>query len=79
MLDYLPVQVLKDNGAVHRFYHQVLFVLLFISSFPLVVVCLWEPYKLFDGVNASGENGGLAGVIGLGAGDTDCTDGPKRK
>ena len=51
----------------------------FISSFPLVVVCLWEPYKLFDGVNATGENGGVVGVSGLGAGDTDRTDGPKRK
>ena len=50
----------------------------FISSFSLVDVCVSEPYKLFECVNASGENGGAIGVNGLGADDTDRAGGPKR-
>ena len=51
----------------------------FVSSFSLVNVCVWEPYKLFEGVNAVGESGSAVGVIDLGAGDTDHADAPKRK
>ena len=52
---------------------------IFISCLSLVNECVWEPYKLFEGVNASGESCGAVGVSGLGAGDTDCADRPKRK
>ena len=51
LLNHPLVQALEDHHAVHRFYHQVLFVpYLFISSYSLVNVCVWEPYKLFSGV-----------------------------
>ena len=50
----------------------------FISSFSLVNVCVWEPYKLFEGVSGGGESGGAVGVSSLVVGDTDRADGPKR-
>ena len=51
LLNHPLVQALEDHHAVHRFYHQVLFVpYLFISPYSLVNVCVWEPYKLFSGV-----------------------------
>ena len=66
----LPVQVLEDHQAAHIFYHLVFFSL---------TVCVWEPYKLFEGVNAGGESGGAVGVSGLCGGATDHADGPKRR
>ena len=51
----------------------------FISSFSLVNFCVWEPYKLFEGVSADGgESGGAVGVSSLVVGDTDRADGTKR-
>ena len=79
MLDHLPVQVSEDHWAVHRFCYQVLFVLhFFISSFFLINLFVWEPYKLFEGVNVGDEIGGAVDVSGLRAGDTNHADGPKR-
>ena len=78
MLYHVPVQFLEDHRAVHRFYRQVLFILHSFFFFSLGNVCVWEPYKLFEGVNF-GESGGAVDGSGLGAGDTDCADCPKRK
>ena len=52
---------------------------IFYFFFSLVNVCVWEPDKLFESVNASGVSGGGVGVSDLGAGDTDRADDPKRK
>ena len=68
LLEHLPIEVLEDHQAVHRFYHQVLFVMLFLFLLFLVNVCVWVPYKIFEGVNASGESGGALGIRGIGAG-----------
>ena len=43
-------------------------------SFSLINVCVWEPYIIFEGVNAGAESGGVVGVSGLGAGDADRAD-----
>ena len=42
--------------------------MLFLFLLFLVNVCVWVPYKIFEGVNASGESGGALGIRGIGAG-----------
>ena len=44
LLDHLPVQVLEDHWAVHRFYHQVLFVLHFLFLLFLLLMFVFESH-----------------------------------